>query len=42
MAFQGVRHRRRPLATPADDDLRLFTEVRAHRPDEATAAGQLR
>jgi nitric oxide reductase subunit B len=42
MAFQGVRHHRRQPPTPDDADLRLFTEVQAHEPDEATAAGQIR
>jgi nitric oxide reductase subunit B len=41
LAFQGILHRGRQLAFD-DDDLRLFTEVEAHEPAEASAAGQLR
>jgi nitric oxide reductase subunit B len=42
LALQGVLHRRREQPGSADEDQRLFTEVRAHQPEEATAAGQLR
>ncbi|PZS29928.1 MAG: nitric-oxide reductase large subunit, partial [Pseudonocardiales bacterium] len=42
LAYQGVRHRGRQHAERDADDLRLFTEVEAHTPAEATAAGPLR
>ncbi|HET7739175.1 MAG TPA: cbb3-type cytochrome c oxidase subunit I, partial [Mycobacterium sp.] len=48
MTLQAILHRRPPAAGSVDgegalseDSLQLFTEVEAHEPDEATAAGAL-